>query len=416
MRAVLLMVLVAACKKEAAPAPAKPAEKATHETRVDERYIVVLPTGGDTDAVVKLARERLAAAHVAGTVEALPPSPWTDDRRQVEEMLHPELKPADFDGMSTGMRISITATGEPVATLRALAPIAHDAAANAHGWVIDPGSGGVFTATTFEKHIPGDPLDVRDQIYVHEISGDGEEPWLDTMGMHELGFPELTIRHVATADVNQAVKLVDAVAQTMLAHPDVKVPGTIDIDLATLPGDWYEDQLAHGATGRARFRTSWTKDDDGEDEIELSPATGSGTEGLEALVVECFGAAPDIPTPVKANDPELEAAARRARSELSAMRAHFAKGVPFKERLSIKAPFTSEDGQVEWMWVDIVRWTGETLEGTLANDPEVVTTLKAGSHVKVPFAKVADFIRITAEGTQSGGYSIEVFKKRGLMP
>jgi uncharacterized protein YegJ (DUF2314 family) len=236
------------------------------------------------------------------------------------------------------------------------------------------------------------------------------------MGMHELGFPELTIRHVATADVNQAVKLVDAVAQTMLAHPDVKVPGTIDIDLATLPGDWYKDQLAHGATGRARFRTSWTKDDDGEDEIELSPATGSGTEGLEALVVECFGAAPDIPTPVKANDPELEAAARRARSELSAMRAHFAKGVPFKERLSIKAPFTSEDGQVEWMWVDIVRWTGETLEGTLANDPEVVTTLKAGSHVKVPFAKVADFIRITAEGTQSGGYSIEVFKKRGLMP
>jgi len=198
-----------------------------------------------------------------------------------------------------------------------------------------------------------------------------------------------------------------------LAWCTQRARGTIDIDLATLPGDWYKSQFKQGATGRARFRTTWHKDEDGADEIQLSPATGSGTEALESVVADCFGADPDVPAYVKEGDPELEAAAVRARSELSAMRAHFAKGVPFKEQLSIKAPFTSDDGQVEWMWTDVVRWTGDTLEGTLANDPDVVKTLKAGSHVKVPFAKVADFIHITPDGKQTGGYSIEVFKKRG---
>ena len=54
MRAVLLIALIAACKKDAAP---KPAAKAICETSVDERYVVVVPKGGDTDAGVKLARE-----------------------------------------------------------------------------------------------------------------------------------------------------------------------------------------------------------------------------------------------------------------------------------------------------------------------------------------------------------------------
>jgi uncharacterized protein YegJ (DUF2314 family) len=421
MRAVLLMVLVVACKKDAAPppsappAPAKPVEKPIRATTVDERYIVVVPKGGEVDAVVKLARERLAAAHLGGEAKTLPGPVWSDREREVDEMIAKDLQPADFDGIASGTGVAVDATGDPISTLRALAPIAHDAAVAAHGWVLDPGSGGVFTAAGFEKHIPGDIIDVREQIFVHEITGGGEDPWLDTEGMRKLGLPELTIQTVAKGHVNQAVKLVNAVAQTMLARPDIKVPGTIDIDLSTLPGDWYKSEFAQGATGRARFRTAWHKDEEGEDEIELAPATGSSTEALEALVAECFGAEPDIPTPVKAHDPELEAAAARARSELSAMRSHFAKGVPFKERLSIKAPFTSEDGEVEWMWADVVRWTGDTLEGTLANDPDVVKTLKAGSHVKVPFAKVADFIHMTPDGKQTGGYSIEVFKKRGLM-
>jgi uncharacterized protein YegJ (DUF2314 family) len=235
------------------------------------------------------------------------------------------------------------------------------------------------------------------------------------MGMTKLGLPELSISAVATSDVHQAAKLIDAVAQTMLARPDVRVPGTIEVDLATLPGDWYKDEFKQGATGRARFHTSWRKGEDGEDEIELAPAVGSGTAAFESLVVECFGADPDILGEAKADDPELLAAAQRARSELSAMRSHFAKGVPFKEQLSIKAPFTADDGRIEWMWVDVVKWTGDSLEGTLANDPDIVKTLKPGSHVKVPFAKVADYMHVTPDGKQTGGYSIEVFRKRGQL-
>jgi uncharacterized protein YegJ (DUF2314 family) len=66
------------------------------------------------------------------------------------------------------------------------------------------------------------------------------------------------------------------------------------------------------------------------------------------------------------------------------------------------------------MWVDVVSFKGDTFSGTLANEPDLVHTVRPGQKVKVKLADIGDYVHQKADGTTSGGYSIEVFKKRGL--
>jgi uncharacterized protein YegJ (DUF2314 family) len=132
-------------------------------------------------------------------------------------------------------------------------------------------------------------------------------------------------------------------------------------------------------------------------------------------VNDTFGAVHDGTVEVKADDPELLAAAAKARADLQTLRTHFKAGIPADETLTIKTRFTDGD-IVEWMWVDVVAFKGDTLEGTLANTPELVHNLKEGGKVKVKLGDVADYMHERKGEQIGGGYSVEVFKKRGMYP
>jgi uncharacterized protein YegJ (DUF2314 family) len=424
MRALLLIVLVAACKKEAAPPqvatpktaePAKPSAPTTaiHEAVVHEGFIVVVPKGADIKAIEAGARARIEK--LGGTVEEMKEPAVGEQERVIFRYANPDLTDADLDAIAAGTAFAILLEGEPVATLRAIAPIAHDIASSAHGWVVDPIAGSAYTPAQFVKRMPGDPLDVRTQIYVHGVGGEGDLPVLDTMGMYKLGFPELMVAAAAGSQVDEMTILIDATAQTLLAHPDVKVPGSIDVDLAALPGEWHVDAIRkNGGTARVHWLARWSTGEghaEDEPEIELVPAAGSGTEGAARLIEECFGKTVDDVKGAKAGDPELEAAAQRARKEQLAMRSTFAKGVPVKAQLLVKAPFT-ENGKTEWMWVEVVTWKGDSFQGTLDNEPYWVKSVRQGSPVTVPFAQVADYIYVRADGSKVGGYSNEILQQR----
>lgn len=413
MRAALLIVLVAACKKDAAPppapAPAPVPKPSLRKDSVEELYVVVIPQGVKATPIAEQLRGQLKTAEV----QILDESAMKPDERDLVAMANPDLTPGDLDGIAAGTPVGVSLEGEPIATLRALTPAVRDAAARAHGWVIDPGAGGTYTVAQFEKHVLRDVVDVRDQIYVHAVSGDGKQPFLDTEGMRKFGLPELSVSVAAEGQLKSLTKLIDAAAQTLIAHPDVAVPGVLDIDLATLPGEWHAAEArSAGGTARAQFHTEWHRVEGEDPEIELVPVAGRGTVGVAALIDSCYGKVNEPIAHVEAGDPELEAAAQRARKDLQNMRSHFAKGVPFKESLAVKAPFTADDGRVEWMWVDVVTWKGDSFQGSLDNNPDVVTTLKAGSPVSVPLAKVADYVLVKPDGTHSGGYSVEILQRR----
>ena len=420
MRGWLVLVFMVACGKSEQkkapppppapqPAPVKPLRQAT----VDEGLVVVLPVGADVDAIAKRVTAKLAAR--GGLAAPMPPAHATAEEREGIALANKALTPADIDAITTNAGIALKVTGEPIASLRLISQTALDLAREQHGWVMDPMAGAAYTAAQFEKHVPGDPVDVRTLMFVHGVQGDGNQPFLDTMGMTKLGLPELRVSAAASGQLDSLTTLIDATAQYLVAH-DVAVPGPLDVDFAALPGEWHVDEIKKaGGSAKARWRIAWTKDpDSGDDELELTPAQGSGVEGAVALIEECFGKIEEQMADIKAGDPELAAAAVKARADLVARRAHYKTGVPAGEQLAIKAPF--HDGDLtEWMWVDVVSWKGDTFQGTLDNDPEQVKNVKMGQTVRVKFADVADFIATTADGTQSGGYSVEVIKKRGLM-
>jgi uncharacterized protein YegJ (DUF2314 family) len=103
-------------------------------------------------------------------------------------------------------------------------------------------------------------------------------------------------------------------------------------------------------------------------------------------------------------------ASRRAKAAVMALKPRYAKGTPDLESLLIKAPFKTPGGQNEWMWVEVVRWPGATIDGILRNDPFEVKGLKAGARVRVREGDIFDYILHKADGTTEGnetGKSLE---------
>ncbi len=300
---------------------------------------------------------------------------------------------------------------------REIAGAARDVADAAHGWVLDAVTFKIYTASAFHEHVPGEHPDVRKLIMIHSVVGGDEQPFLDTAGLQRYGLPELYFSEAATGQINQIMNLMNGAAQILLDGGDVNERGEIAIDFRKL--GWNVGIIEDG-TGKAVWKTRWARERDADHDddpvVELVPPSGAGTEGASKLIDECFGHKPEQIAHLKETDPDLMAAAAKARADLVKLRNHFVNGIPANERLTVKAKFTDDEGQVEWMWVDVVAFKGDSLRGTLANDPEVIKSLQDGQKVQVKLADVADYVHEKKGGMPAGGYSIEVMKKRGLLP
>jgi uncharacterized protein YegJ (DUF2314 family) len=80
----------------------------------------------------------------------------------------------------------------------------------------------------------------------------------------------------------------------------------------------------------------------------------------------------------------------------------FAKGSPFGEQLMVKAPFATADGGNEWMWVEVVGWQGNSIDGVLTNDAFDIPKLKAGARVEVQADQIFDYLLTKRDGTHEG--------------
>lgn len=423
---VVAISLLVACKAHHSPAPQpKPTDQRTSDvgqpvargtlkrSHVTTMYGVAVAAGSRLEDLQKLAHQAAPTLEVTrSTLGEL----FSDEQL---EFLLPRLSDSDAEGLehSPGVIVLRGSGTDGLKVARQVASAARDVADAAHGWVLDPATFRIYPATEFHEHVPGEHPDIRNLIMVHSIMGDNEQPFLDTAGLHRYGFPELYFSEAATSHLDQITHLLNGVAQALIDGHDVDDRGQISIDFRELGWDL---DIIEGGSGKATFSLRWAKERDAGDDddlvVELVPPGGAGTEAASKLIDECFGVRPDKVTMIEGDDPELIAAAEKARSDLGKLKAHFARGVPPGEQLTVKAKFTDDDGQVEWMWVDVVAFNGSSFQGTLANDPEMITSLRPGQKVHVKLADVADYLHETKGGERSGGYSIEVMRKRGLLP
>lgn len=424
---VLGVVLLVACRSQdpPPPTPATPTPAATtprapqagdlvspgalRRATLDTSYLVALPPGADVAALERLAKARSAAVTVT---RLAPRDTFNDAAMTYMARPLPAADAAAVLGAEAGLELRIAGPGgQPRA--RELAVVTREVADAARGWVLDYETLRAYPAAAFHAHVPGDQPDVRQLIVVRHDSGRGELPSLDTAGLRRYGLTELYVPEVGTGQVDQVTRLINGVAQALLDGGDVDAHGEIAIDFRALA--WDTSIIAEG-TGTAVLTARWARDPNAADDelvVELVPPAGRGPEGLVQVIHACFGVEPDEIRMIPADDPELLAAEARARADLHALRAHFAKGVPLDEELTIKAMFTDGD-QVEWMWVDVVAFKGDTFAGTLANVPRLVTTVRKGQKVQVKLADVGDYFHERPGAPRAGGHAYAIIEKRGL--
>jgi uncharacterized protein YegJ (DUF2314 family) len=92
--------------------------------------------------------------------------------------------------------------------------------------------------------------------------------------------------------------------------------------------------------------------------------------------------------------------------------------IPGLDLAMVKLPFSNgpkiagkSDGSSEFehMWIDGIGFDGDSLSGTLMNDPFEVTSVAKGDVVSMPFAHLTDWM-MAANGRAYGGFTVNVMR------
>lgn len=296
-------------------------------------------------------------------------------------------------------------------------------ARDTHGLVWDEETREVFTPDAWQKRRidswAGNVPDMSQQTIIHAYRSDTLVRAI-TLGMSKFGLPDVVVSDFSWSSNRGMGSLVNMLAQAMAEGATLPRPGQYDLDLRALKHAAARDPLlAHlkpNAAAVARLSLVNGKWEDGDPrnrlyEIRFDRYTGPDRYAQQtAMLTAAFGADEDSVTRLKHNA-ELLAASKAANAQLPRLRDVFAKGLQPGEFILVKAPFTTRDGGNEWMWVEIARWNGDTIEGLLKNEPVDVPSLHAGQMVKVSQAKVFDYMRRLPDGREEGNETTKIIMR-----
>ncbi len=241
-----------------------------------------------------------------------------------------------------------------------------------------------------------------------------------TFGMQRFGLPDLVIDDSPCTNVSNTSQLLAIIAQLLLEGNQIEESNlSVDLDAIKntsfqklIPEMTYENagkkatinftRLAiqeEGDPFNTIFRVNFKNDD-----YENSQAYES------EIYKQLFGSEDEV-THVSHND-EIMAASQRAKEKLPELRALFNEGLE-QATLVLKAPFTTDEGGNEWMWIEVTKWKGETIEGILQNEPHYIKNLKSGAKVTVQQIDIFDYILYKADGSQEGNETGKLIMKYG---
>ncbi len=296
-------------------------------------------------------------------------------------------------------------------------------ARDTHGLLWDEETREVFTPDAWQKRRidswAGNVPDMSQQTVIHAYRSDTLVRAI-TLGMAKFGLPDVVVSDFSWSSNRPMGNLVNMFAQAMAEGATLQRPGQYDLNLRALKHAAARDpmlaSLKPNAAAVAKLSVVNGKWEDGDPrnrlyEIRFDRYTGPDRYAQQtAMLHAAFGADEDTVTRLKHND-ELLTASKAANAQLPKLREAFAKGLQPGEFVLVKAPFTTRDGGNEWMWVEVARWNGDTIEGLLKNEPAEVPSLHAGQMVKVSQAKVFDYMRRHPDGREEGNETTKIIMK-----
>lgn len=240
-----------------------------------------------------------------------------------------------------------------------------------------------FTSMRLTAWRDAEPV-VSKHCTVHSYR-DGNSYRAVSLGMNKLGLPDLCVNHFPGDRFVQVGVLMELAMAAIHERPEQQAGNALKVMQLSVPA----------GTGTAE------EGDNPNRLIELRPSVAQ----LDTL------AAVHQVSLAQANDEELGAASRRARAQLPTVKNNLAKDLAAGASLKVKAPFEYPGGR-EFMWVNVHRWEGQRITGSLDNSPRFVTSLVAGAVVTVDEATVFDWVRLSSDGGVEGDETTRVLERQ----
>ncbi len=319
----------------------------------------------------------------------------------------------DVAGAATALDVRVVRWAGPAKDGPALARKVGLALAGMGGWVEDLDTGFVYDAVALGDalaRLEGEPADSSALMSVESQLDDDGSLTIRSRGLRSLGLPDLVVGSVSEDREGEVVLAIDAFAQAMLergvrpeldlgeglkrwpaAVGDCSVSGTGRLSYA-------RGGVTPGATPLARLDWSGVASCP---VVQGEALTTEVEEDAASLAIPAHGGGEAEAGPRPST---LEEAQRTALRRLRGpVHTAYTDGLAEGDALFVKAPFTTAEDQVEWLWVEVDTWTEDhVLGGRVHSPPRMVADLSAGDLVEVELSYVFDYLWQRADGSQEG--------------
>lgn len=103
-------------------------------------------------------------------------------------------------------------------------------------------------------------------------------------------------------------------------------------------------------------------------------------------------------------DRRIAPAVKQARATLPQAKKRFLAGLPTGQAFFLTTRVNDPDGLTEQVFVRVKQWQGQQVEGTIANQLDVVKTYQLNQLVAFPESAVLDWTISRPDGTEEGNY------------
>lgn len=261
--------------------------------------------------------------------------------------------------------------------------------------------------------------EIRQHISIHQYQQDDGSIRSITLGFRKFGLPDLVIQQSPRYLSPQNGNILTLIGQLFIENPNLQFEGKMNIDISNLKSTREKEiqgtSIIADGKGNGDILFETTKIEQGDPQNRLfsifyrSYSRNVQFENQTSFYSQFYGSSDSV-VGIKHED-ELLVASSNAKTKFAGYYEAFKTGLKPGESLLVKAPFLTKTGSNEWMWVEIVKWEEDIIEGILQNDPYEVPKLKAGSIVKVKQSDIFDYIYYKSDGSYEGNETGKIIEE-----
>jgi len=265
--------------------------------------------------------------------------------------------------------------------------------------------------------IEGD-LNLGSQIVIHTYR-ENEYCRAVTLGMEKFSLPDISIQNISCHDQMSYGNLINLIGQTWLENQNSLDFEALFLDINQIKCKTVKTQMLSSTSenadlkGVVKFKHVEPQEGDAlnfQVEIVFEIENFSSLqEAQDDLISRLFGFEDGI-NYIKHNE-RLLRVSEEAKERLPELKSLFNNGLEPGSSILLKAPFTTDTGGREWMWVEVTKWKNTKIKGILQNDPFEIKGLKSGALVDVNEKDIFDFILYLPDGTSEGNETGKVIEQ-----